>query len=104
MSEPIFIIALIGGLILSMLAIIVGIWANPRKGAPGWIMAASTVFLFFGIAGFAVLMVIEFTSYLQDLSEDPLWDGTFACLTLTAVLFTTGFLWDRIRRCAGSGP
>jgi hypothetical protein len=97
MTELMFGIGLIGGFILFVVILIAGTFAGPRMGIPGWTMAVGTVFLLLGIAGLSGVIIIDQWRVLDFIDENDLWDFTFTCLTPASILFTTGFVWNRIR-------
>lgn len=97
MNELVFGVALVSGLLLFTLILIAGIVASPRMGIPGWTMAVGSVFLLIGIVGLSGIILGEHTNALHFIDDDALWSFTFNCLTPASLLFTTGFVWDRIR-------
>ena len=105
MREGLFAIGVIGALGISVVALIVMIWIRPRKGGPGWMMAASTIACLAGFAAVGALLLAEFgiAGRRSQSHEDVLIGiaGSFWCLT--ALLFAVGFFLDRIRRSRDQG-
>lgn len=99
MTEDLFLFAFIGGIGLSVVAMIVAIWIQPRKGPGAWMMAASTVFFVLGVGGLAWIAIAKSVIHSDTFRLEYLrFAGTFGSLTLAVILFSLGFLWDRVKR------
>lgn len=105
MREELFAIGVIGALGISVVALIVMIWIRPRKGGPGWIMAASTIVCLAGFVAIGALALEEFgiAGRRSRSHEEELIGIALGFWCLTALLFAVGFLLDRIRRSREQG-
>lgn len=96
MNDQLFIFGFLGATGASALALIVMVWLRPAKDAAGWLMAASTVPVFVVVAMLAGLVVTRFRGNFR--SGEHFGVLVFCLVTISAILFATGFVWDRVRR------
>ena len=95
MNEEVFIFSLIGGLGMSVLAVVVGVWIRPKKGVAGWAMAGSTVVF---VLGLLVLLLSIFKIVRMSRPQEPLIGLALLIMTLAVTTFSVGFLCDRWQR------
>lgn len=96
MNEALFYFGFLGATGISALALIIVIWVRSGKGVPGWLMAASTIPVFIAIATLVGLVISRY--YGRYWTGEAFGAVVFALLTVSAILFTIGFVWDRVER------
>ena len=98
MHDDLAALGILGALGVSLLTMVVMVWIRPGKGGPGWMMAASSIFLVVGFGGVGILLFGNPFHGKIPWDVDILAALAFLAWSLAALLFSTGFLWDRMRR------